>query len=914
MIVVDGFPIEGGLKSVNPDDIETITVLKDAAAASIWGVRAANGVVVITTKSGTREKPTLDVSYFLTVNQKTDLKDLHLMTTEQSVDLQLESIYKGFWMPAILGMMVDYPANQVQQAYYDSWINKIDPTNPMDMYELYYDEVMSDPSFQKQIADLKKINLQDQYAKYLLRRAVGNRLNLSLRGGTERSDYYISAVYDRQLLESIGDKSNNLLFNLKHNYKLARRLTLSSSVNIEYTNADNNGIGVAEIQSDYPFQGLLDAKGNRMQHYMISSTAVQGLEGQGYMSYTKNLLDDQELNDNTSNTFSARLNAALKLNIIEGLDVETRFQYERGYSKTENLIKSTHSSLRKIINDYSIWDAATESLNYQVPLGDKLEESRNDYEAWTWRSQLTFNKDWNDSKHMLAAVLGHEMRMYKTSSHSQSLYGYDPVSLTYAPVNEEQLAMDKIRPWFGEFMMGDSGRWNLNRYGEVDNRDLSVYLNAAYTFNSRYTLSASGRIDQSNLFGNDSDYKYNFIWSTGLSWRISEEDFAKTDWMDQLLVRLTYGIGGNVNKDFYPVLMGVKDYQPGVGHYIYLTNPANKDLTWEKSTTVNAGVDFAFLTNRISGSLDYYHKKGTDLLGRVALDPTNGFESATVNFASVVNQGVEFTLNTVPLKINGFTWNLGFNISYNHNEVTKVDVEGSTEENLLAPAPPLGENGIAVKGKPLGRLYTYNYAGLDKTGSPLLWENGEKVGVEEYNQSPEALVYMGTTEAPWAGGISTSFEYKGITLAANATYKFGHKFRLPVSSPVTDYGYNTIADRWRQEGDENYTMVPALPDGMSFYSFDIARYYEMANIHVRDAAYLRLNEISLGYRLPQRFLAKGPVKAIDVQFQVRNACLWTKNKENVDPEAVIASSTYISCGSYGLPQPRSFILGIKATF
>lgn len=912
LVVVDGFPVEGGLESVNPDDIANITILKDAAAASIWGVRAGNGVVVITTKSGQNgQKATLDVSYFLTVKQKSNLKDLHLLNAEQSLDLQLEQILTNNWAPYynFIGLPKDMGTNRFQDIYTEAWMKYVDWNDEYDFMESHYDEVMNDSEFQQKLAQLKKADLMKQFKKHLMRNAIGNRLNVSLRGGTDRSDYYLSAVYDHQLLEGVGDKSNDMLFNLKHNYKLSNRLTLSSSVNVRYNNAENNSIAVSELIGESPFHALLDEKGNRLQYYMIDREAAQEAEAQGYMSYTKNMLDDQELNDNTSDVFSARLHAALKLNIIEGMDIETRFQYERGYGKNENMIAQSHSSMRRLINNYTLVNDDG-SFNYQIPKGNKYETSRNDFEAWTWRNQLSYNKGWNDTKHLLAAVLGHELRMYKTKSHSQVLYGYDPVSLTYAPFDEAIWMNEKITPWFGEGIYAESHE-PFNNYTETDNRDLSLYLNAAYTYNTKYTLSVSGRIDQSNLFGNDSDYKYNFIWSSGLSWRISKEEFAKVDWMDQLLVRLTYGIGGNVNKNFYPVLMGSKSIDIYGSTIITLDNPANKDLKWEKTTTFNAGVDFSFLSDRIGGSFDYYHKKSTDLLGRVSLDPTNGFKDATMNFASMLNQGFELSLNLVPVQTKDFTWNVGFNISYNQNEVTKVDVAGSAEADYLQNSPASGGLGVAVKGKPINRLYAYNYAGLNNTGEIMLWENGEKIHYSEYTRATESLVYMGTTEAPWYGGLSTSFEYKGITLSANATYKFGHKFRQPVADP-SEGTYNNIADRWRKEGDEEHTMVPGLQDPFSSSSFDYAEYYRMANVNVHDAAYLRLNEISLAYHLPRPLLTKTPFQSIDIQFQVRNACLWTKNKLDIDPESI--EPDYYGASTYTLSEPRSFILGIKATF
>lgn len=895
LVVVDGFPIESGLSSVNPDDIASVTVLKDAAAASIWGVRAANGVIVITTKAGQeKEKPSLDISYFLTVESKADYRDLHLLSPADAVDLHLEQIQKGWWTPTYADK--HQSVNKVQELYYNT-MKRLNTNS--------FSTIAGNAEFKQGLDQLRKANLYEQFEKEMLRNALSNRLNISLRGGSERSNYYMSAVYNRQSGGNIGDQSNNLMMNLKHDYKLIPRLTLSTAVNVHYSNSENNGIGIERLVSEVPFHNMLDEEGNRIQYYMVDPWEGKNREEMGYLPYATNLLDEQEANDNTSDVFSARLQLALKLNIINGLDVETRFQYERSYSNSENLYSQSSPYMRGLINDNTI--VTDGKLVRNLPMGARFDQSRSDLEAWTWRSQLTYNGDWNDSKHMLAVVLGHEMRMYRTTGRSSIQFGYDPNALTYIPIDETAWKQGTYKTWYN--LKSDIP--SLHSSSEQDNRDISVYLNGAYTFMNRYSLSASGRVDQSNLFGNDSDYKYNFIWSTGVSWRISEEQFAKTDWMDQLMLRFTYGIGGNVNKNFYPVLMGAKMVSASGVPYVELTNPANKNLTWEKSTTFNAGVDFAFLNHRIGGSLDYYHKKSTDLLGRVALDPTNGFESATMNFASILNQGIEVTLNTTPLKINDFTWNLGFNISYNKNEVIKVESDGTTDSDYLGTTPPFGGQGVAIIGKPLGRMYSYRYAGLNDQGEVMLWQGNEKIKYDQFERLPENLKYEGTMEAPWFGGINTSLEYKGITLSANATYKFGNKFRVPVGSSDLSNTYSNVADRWTVNNQN--TNVPVLLDALqSNAQFEMENYHTLADLYVRDAAWLRLNEIALGYTFQRHLIRKTPFSMINVQFQVRNPALWTKNKENIDPEAVI--TTAASSTSYSLPEARSFILAIKLSF
>ena len=900
LFVVDGFPVEGGLSTINPDDIENVSVLKDAAAASIWGVRAANGVIVITTKAGKKsDKPRIDVSAYYTINEKSDLSHNRIMSSAAAVDLALERIQKGWWSPSDVTHW-NSEVNKVEEAYYNTLLEK--------GMEQTFDEVVSDPKFIANLNQLKKANLRKQFEKELMRNASQERVNASLRGGSEKNAYYLSTLFNFNQHEAVGDDNNEILLNFRNDYNLSKRFTFSSAANIRYNSQSSNGVSSSDLKYEEPFHNILDENGNRIQYYMVDPWEGARREQMGYLPYTTNMLDVRDHNNNKHESFSARVQAVLSLKLIEGLTVETRFQYEKGFGKNESIKSVAHPDMRRIINGYTLVNADG-SLNRQFPLGEEYGLSNNDFEAWTWRNQLSFNRNFTNRKHQISAILGQEMRLYRNSSRSTSQYGFDSETLQYIPIDEAMWYSSKYPGWSN---LGAVNFSLFSKYLESDNRDVSFYANGSYTYDSKYTLTASGRIDQSNIYGNDSKYKYNMIWSSGFSWRISEERFAKADWLNSLLLRATYGIGGNVNKQFYPVLMGKSyiDYYSGAT-YISLTNPANKDLKWETTKTFNLGVDFATLSNRLNVNVDFYNRKGEDLLGRAALDPTNGFSSAQVNFASLVNRGIELTVNTTPIVANDFKWDFGFNLTYNKNEVKKVESEGSSASAYLSTVPG---NGVALIGKPLSRLYAYPFAGLNNNGEPMYWENGEKVNFWEYSKDPSTLKYLGQTDAPWFGGVSTSLTYKGFTLSANATFKVGHKFLLPSGTPSSVYNYDEyLTGRWQKPGDENFTNVPGLKDHLyNMDQYNLQELYRSSDILARNAGYIRFNELSLNYSFKKQMLSKLSINGLDLCFQIRNLALWTANKEGVDPETV-------SIDSYGqtsvfLPEPRSFIVGLKVNF
>lgn len=900
LIVVDGFPIEGGIQTINPDDIENLTVLKDAAAASIWGVRAANGVIVITTRQGKQNgKTDFDFSYYCSLHQKPELSDLRMLSPQESVDFELERIRKGWWTPDDV-TYYNVPVNKVQEIYYNT-LQRLGNN-------VSYDDIAADSEFQKEINHLREADLYGQYKKHLLRNAVDHRLNASLSGGNGKIRYYSSLVYNNSKLSEIGNDNQNVNINLKSDIDLNRHLKLYTGVNVLYTRNKENGISILNTQDRQPFENIVDADGKRIQYYLIDPWEGKNREEMGYLPYTTNLLDRQANNDITNSSFAARLQAGLKLDILPGLNIETRFQYERGYSKQEEMQTVNHDDMRRIINTYTLVNSDG-TLNYLFPMGAGYFFNKSDFEAWTWRNQLNYLGTWKEDIHQLTMVLGQEMRMYRNYNNSYRQYGLDPVSLSYVPVNEADLVNMELQGW-GAFPAIFS---KFAGYTEQDNRDISFYMNGAYTFRNKYTLTASGRMDQSNIFGNDSKYKYNVIWSSGLSWRISEENFIKAGWVNNLVMRLTYGIGGNVNKNFYPVLMGEKSTQNITGlPYIHLTNPANKDLKWETSTTLNWGVDFAFLGNRLTGSLDLYNKASKDLIGRLALDPTNGFNAAQVNFASVNNRGVELTLGATALKVKDFTWELDFNFTYNRNKVTKVDAQGASINSYLSPTPP--GNGVAIKDKPLGRLYAYRNAGVDQEGNPLLWQNGEKIIYSQFSGKPEHLRYIGTLEAPYFGGFGTRFSYKGLHLSANFIYKAGHYFKVPATSLYYGVGnYQDVAERWQKPGDENTTNVPALKDYQNIWDQITADdYYTQSDLHFHRASYVRFRDLSLDYDVPGAWMHKLGIQSLNVRCQIRNIACWSANKLNIDPETV--SMTANGSSSITFSEPRTFILGLRLAF
>ena len=853
LVVVDGFPVEADINTINPDDIKSVTVLKDAAASSIWGVRASNGVIVITTKMGKlNSNLEINASYYISIDSKPNFNDLHLAPTDVVVDLELDKIDAGFWRTSYIDYGYYYPYNLVQEAYYEKSKGLI-----------------SDTDFNKRIAKLKSNNAYKEMQGLFLRNALRHQFNVSLSGGGKHNRFFSSLTYNGNKLSSVGNDQDQLNINIRNEYGLSERFKLSTSANLTYNKNTNNGFSPNGLAANQPFQAILDEEGNPMQYYMVNSILGKEREEMGYLSYRRSLVDVLNYNDNTSRSFNARLQLGLSYKLGKGFDFDTKFQYERGYLKNRDFKEALHPDTRLRINTYTLVDG-NGKLQHQVPLGGILRESKNDLEAWTWRNQLNFDRSWNNYKHQLSAIAGMEVRKYVTYSFYDEKMGYDPQSLKYVPISEKEWLSDmQSRAWYGH---SGAGYPPLSGYSENDNRDVSFYLNASYSFNKVYTLTMSGRVDQSNLFGNNTKYRYNPLWSAGFSWKLSEENFlSNIQWLNDLTLRMTYGTGGNTNKNFYPTLIGQQDVSYSTGlPFIKLINPSNPDLKWETSKTFNMGVNFSILNNRLWGSLDYYLRASKDIIGRKSLDATYGWSSANLNFAAIDNKGIELSLNALPVKSSEFIWETNLNLSYNKNEVKNVSIEGVSTYNYLENLSSLDifnnfslngltdNAGIPIIGKPISRVYAYKWGGLNEQGMPMLYnEDNELVSAAQFEDKKENLKYMGTSTPRYYGNFRNRFSYKGLALTVNMTFKFGHVFRAPrsmVNSSQTPR-FDNLSDRWLSEGDESSKDFPALNPTMQS---SIEKYYLNADIHVLKGDFIRLSDIALDYELPKKIISKLP--------------------------------------------------------
>lgn len=889
LIVLDGFPIEGDLEKINPNDVESMTILKDAAAASIWGARASNGVIVITSKRGSgKGKANIEFSSTLSITPEADLYSLRRASTESFLELEkhfADFKYKELPSPWALS----------QPAYKEG----------LDTYLRFNDGQMTEAQKDAIINRLKGIDVRDEYADLFLRKAVRQQYHLSVNGATEKSNYYASLSYDDNNTRMKGVENDRIVSNLRLQTKLSDRVSFNAAISATIRNSESNGApGLSSLAS---YQQILDENGDYVASpysYAQDAKDSHAATNNSPYDWTYNTFQEFENKDNSNQNVDLRIQAGLNVNILKGLDFEGRYQYEWGNEKGQDIYNENTYLVRNQVNMYA-HVGSDGKMVYPIPMGQIRSDANSYSKSFTTRAQLNFNRSFDEGKHQVYAIGGVELRQTEYESNNMTKYGYDPVSLQYKKVNYDTEYPRAFSYWTSKLTDNTSFTYLKNRYA-------SYYGNAGYTFDQKYTVTGSVRLDDSNLFGASKEYRNVPLWSVGTNWQIHKEDFMNLDFVNRLTFRATYGTGGNIDKSTSPYLTAVVSSDWQTQHqFAYISNPKNPNLRWEKTATTNIGLDYALFNNRVSGSIEYYNRQSTDLLGNVSLNAIYGFDSAKMNFAEMSNKGIDFSVN-VGILNKDLKWNAIANFSYNKNNVEKVEL---ADESVNGAINSYSGYSSARVGKPLNHLYSYRWAGLSSEGMPQVYnENGEVIDHNTPMESVEGLKYEGSTTPKYYGSFQNVLSYKGLRLSMLITYKLGYVFRTSTvnySDLKSAYELNTVHEhfdaRWKTAGDENFTDIPVLPEDPNVVSGYWEAYSGYGSHRVESASHIRFNDVVLSYDLPKSWFKSVGLQSLNVGAQVRNLGVITFNDENIDPENIIGES------GYGKIRPE-YTFSLKARF
>lgn len=873
MVVIDGFPVEnttldkGGrttdaMPDLNPEDIESVTVLKDAAAASIYGARAANGVIVITTKKAKQGKAEVGFSSTFTVQpyrqytgSQTNSADI--IALERAWAAQNAALLAGG--ESALGVAADIRENGPM------------PSQGVDILLNMYTSQLDMATGDKLLDQLAKSGqlYSDQVAKYAKRNPFSQQYSLRVAKTTDKNSFNMSASYWNNRYEDINSGDKKLGINLNNTLQIASWLQADMGVYLKYGTADSQYFN--PLQPGYavmPYDRLVAADGSYVAAPSQNNQSRRDLIQQNGL-YPEILVPMKELNYQLAKTkeFGSRAFGKLKFDFTDWVNYNVMFQYETNDSNVDRLREREAYDVVSLLNNFASLNQG--KVVYNLPEGDILYTSNNRSRSYNFRQQLNFNKRFND-RHSLVWILGQEVRHSKLEYNDMSLYGYDPELLTWPAINEKDLAS-----FSGILGAAQLSHDNVMSKKELVNRFVSFYSNASYTFNDRYVVSGSLRWDRSNLWGTSSKFQNKPLWSVGGSWNVDRESFFDVSWINMLKLRTSYGIGGNIGRNTAPYLIAqyfASIYGPGLTGVV--VSPPNKDIRWEKTTTFNIGFDFSVLNNRLQGSFDYYHKDSDDLLANINGSPTQGFGYAvlTTNNGRMVNQGIELTLNGGIIRNRNFSWDATLLYALNKNEVKSVAVVPSNYDSRLTMP-----TSYPTVGNPLNGLYAYRWAGLNSQGDPQVYDAQGNVTSEDVRDA-DAIVYQGTTVPVHSGSFTNLLRYKNFEFSLMLLFEAGHKIRDPFPATISmgdgriRSTNKAIRDRWQKPGDELHTDVPRLlfSNDTEHYNNYRNKLYQYSDLLVYSAANIRLHNLSLAYRLPSAVCKKAYLSSVKVQFNVEN--------------------------------------------
>ncbi len=880
LIVIDNFPYAGDLNNINPDDVENITILKDAAAASIWGAFSGNGVIVITTKKGRlNSEPRVSFNTSQTVAAKPDLYYQKIMSSKDYIEVENTLFQAGYYdvllnspQYTVVSPVVDL-LNQVRTG-------TISKTNAMAQIDAY-----------------RQIDGRQQMEKYFYQHALNSQYSLNVSGGGTRNQYYFSGGYDRDLSTLVRNEYNRITLNANNIYQLfPDKLEFTTGFAFTSSNTYNNNSGING--AFYPYAQVADAKGNALPvAYKYRQGYVDTAGNGNLLDWHYYPLEELRNSNNKAKLTDYRVNIGLKYIVFKGLSINGYYQLGHGVTDNPIYYSTKTWTARDLINTFAADSNGT--YHFPIPQGGMLQNLGSGYTANNGRVQINFT-DSLFKQGRLNVIGGAEVRDIEGSSHTNWYYGYDPNTETFVPVNYNQQYTNYITGQSQAITYKDVRESSSERY-------ISYYINADYTYRDRYILSASGRRDESNLFGVKANQKGVPLWSVGGGWILSKEDFYQwKNWMPYLKLRVTDGYNGNVDRSLSAFTTA--NINPGLNGYstvnAYISNPANPNLRWERINTFDAGVDFEVKNGQFTGSVDYYIKSGQDLIGKSPIDPTVGIDSFTSNAANMVVHGIDFTLHNHQ-NFGPVQWNSVFLFSIARDRVTVYKRKLGSISNYLDPTTinPL-------VGHPLYSVYALKWRGLNPLyGDPQGVLNGQTsmdwgniLGSTDFAD----LIYKGPVNPPYFGSWRNDFGWHRLGFSFNIVYKFGYVFRRPsiFYSQLFEHeslGHPDYEKRWQQPGDEHRTNVPSM---LTYDNTFRDQFYQNSEVLIEKGDHIRWQDIQLTYDWGRNRFGTLPVQNIRFYIYMNNiGIIWKANHAGIDPD-------YQS----GIPNPRTFAGGVKVDF
>lgn len=855
LIVVDNFPFEGSLEQINPNDVESVTLLKDAAATSIWGARAGNGVIVITTKKASG-KFAVSFSTNWTLQDPEDLYYNPIVKSTDAIDMDIMLFDKGYYdnlftNPLTLRKNVLSPVVDLLQKVRIGELEKGEAMGQIDLMRKY--------DYRKDRERFyRKGSLQQHY--------------LRISGGTRHADHSLSVGWDRNIANEILKESNRITLRQNNLFKITDRFQLQADFSYaKQTLAASLGISNYNY---YPYTRLFDDEGNSLTiPYQLNQNYVQDVGSGKLLDWTFNPYEDQ--NNGRSKSTSAHLatNITARYAILKGLDAQLVYGLENEKSDSKGIYEESSFFARDLINRFT--QIGTNGIvKYLLPRGAIENRTYGELIGHRLRGQLNYDKNWNDI-HLVNILLGTEWSHRKSTGNSYRNYGVDTDVLTVQKVDYVN-AYPTYDNLYGNAYIPFQGSDS-----QTVQRFVSLYANASYSYKDRYIWNGSLRKDGSNKFGTIANERWNPLWSMGGAWTVSKEHFMENlHWINMFRIRSTYGTSGNIglgaNRDPVMSYSGTSQYS----NYSYglVNTPPNPYLKWEEVRTFNNGVDFSVLDNRLSGSFEWFYKRSIDLIAPDKIDPTTGFLDVQRNIGKIKGSGFDAKLEVSSARTSPVQWRTTVGLSHAKSVVQSYK---GTIYSSVSYVENNGTNINPLQDRETYPIFAYRFAGLDgQNGDPQGYYKGEvsKDYNKIMNDSLQYMKYYGSALPKYYGFFRGMIGWREFQLTFSINYKFGHYFKKNTVSyagaSIAAGGHADYYDRWQQPGDEQWTSVPSM-----IYpgNANRDRFYKYSEANVLKADVIRMQDVRLNYAF-----RKFPMQ---INVSVNNVgMLWRANEKGLDPD------------------------------
>lgn len=911
--VIDGLPLEGNdvpnfsdkdnidqlqnfsIAGLNPNDIEDITILKDAAATAIYGARAANGVISITTKKGKKGSLRVNFSADTFITARPDFGKLNLLNASEKVDLELmlanrtDLTYrtdKGEVMRILT-------QNGQLDAYRNGGLGALNMLT------------------RQQIDGLRNSNTD--WGKLLYQNAINKQYGVSISGGSDRSDYYFSLGYYDEEGTTIGTGFERYNLTLKNNYKINDKLNFGVSVfgtqserTSFVTDADASISPINYSRNANPYLSPYNADGS----YRYDKD-IDGFEDR-YIPF--NFLEERENTSYTLKNQSLKAIFDLDYKLAKGLKITSQLGLQYDGNKTEKFAAENTYFTRKMKEGTRYYKDG--AYRYFLPDGGVKQNWDNSFFQYNWKLQGSYSTKIN-SVHEIDLMAGTELRKTEDNTTVTRAFGYDSVTRRSTAIvfPSSNFAAERKYETYREMP-------------PIENAYASMFATASYTYDQKYTFFGSVRYDGTNLFGVNKKYKYLPIWAVSGSWLVSKEDFMKNlSAISNLRLRASYGLQGNIDRNTSPFFIG--EYSDstilpgGKENIINVISPPNDKLRWEKTTNVNFGLDLGVFNNRINLTADVYNRKGTDMISMKETPLETGFEYTMMNWGSLTNKGFELAISTKNINKDNFKWSTTINFAHNKSNV----ISEQPRDNALLPSR---------EGLPVNAVFALKTAGMDENGNPMFWKGNEKVKIEDFfalydvyaDFLPGQLVdsklsnaelrslftYVGDRDPKFTGGIINTFKISNFDFTVSATFNLKQTVMQTPSyrGMELDRGRNYTKDIYNAGGSLPGITSPDMETnpgwmGNKWLSDNRSNAYSLLDIWAKEISYLRISSIRLGYTLPKEFTSPMGISALRLSVEGRNLFVFSNGyKGYFDPE------TYGNI--YAQPITKSVTVGFNVSF